>query len=117
MVGLVLVSHSAKLAEGVAELAREMGGEEVRIEPAGGIEDGALGTDAMRVLAAVERAWSDDGVVVLMDLGSAVLSAETALDFLAEKEPKAKQFQAKDFVDTSLLQEIEKSMAAEKRKS
>ena len=86
MVGLVLVSHSAKLAEGVAELAREMGGEEVRIEPAGGIEDGALGTDAMRVMAAVERAWSDDGVVVLMDLGSAVLSAETALDFLAEEK-------------------------------
>ncbi len=85
MVGLVLVSHSAKLAEGAAELAREMGGEEVRIEPAGGLDDGAVGTDAMRVIDAVERAWSEDGVVVLMDLGSAVLSAETALDFLPEE--------------------------------
>jgi multiphosphoryl transfer protein len=86
MVSIVLVSHSAKLAEGVAELAREMGGEGVRIEPAGGLEDGALGTDAMRVMAAVDRAWGDDGVLVLMDLGSAVLSAETALDFLDDEK-------------------------------
>ena len=86
MVAIVLVSHSAKLAAGVAELAREMGGEEVRIEAAGGLEEaGVLGTDAVRVLEAIERAWSDDGVVVLMDLGSAVLSAETALDFLPEE--------------------------------
>ena len=83
MVGIVLVSHSAQLAEATAELAREMGGEEVKLEPAGGLEEpGALGTDAMRVLAAIDRAWSDDGVLVLMDLGSAILSAETALDFV-----------------------------------
>ena len=57
VVGLVLVSHSARLAEGAAELAREMGGPEIPIEPAGGLEEpGALGTDAARVLAAIERA-------------------------------------------------------------
>ena len=56
MVGLVIVSHSAALAEGVVELAREMGGEEVAIEAAGGMDDGAIGTDAERVLAAIERA-------------------------------------------------------------
>ena len=55
MVGLVIVSHSAALAEGVVELAREMGGEDVAIEAAGGLDDGAIGTDAARVLAAVER--------------------------------------------------------------
>jgi multiphosphoryl transfer protein len=85
MVGIVLVSHSAALAESVVELAREMGGPEVAIEAAGGLEapEPALGTDAMRVVTAIERADSGDGVLVLMDLGSAVLSAETALDLLA----------------------------------
>jgi multiphosphoryl transfer protein len=83
MVGLVIVSHSATLAEGVAELARGMGAE-VPIELAGGIDapEPALGTDATRVLEAIERADQGDGVLVLMDLGSAVLSAEMALDLL-----------------------------------
>ena len=79
MVGLVIVSHSAALAEGVVALAREMGGE-VAIEAAGGMEDGAIGTDAERVRAAIERARSDDGVLVLMDLGSALMSAEIAVE-------------------------------------
>jgi multiphosphoryl transfer protein len=84
MVGLVVVSHSAALAEGVVELAREMGGEDVAIEPAGGLDDppGALGTDAERVRAAIERAMGDDGVLVLMDLGSALMSAEMATELL-----------------------------------
>jgi multiphosphoryl transfer protein len=83
MVGLVIVSHSATLAEGVAELARGMGAD-VPIELAGGIDapEPALGTDATRVVEAIERADQGDGVVVLMDLGSAVLSAEMALDLL-----------------------------------
>ena len=82
MVGLVIVSHSASLAEGVAELAREMGGEDVAIEAAGGMEDGAIGTDAERVRLAVERARSPDGVLVLMDHGSALMSAEMATEML-----------------------------------
>ncbi len=82
MVGLVIVSHSAALAAGVVELARQMGGEEVRIEAAGGMEDGSIGTDAERVRAAIERAMSDDGVLVLMDLGSALLSAEMAVELM-----------------------------------
>ncbi|MFM8998879.1 MAG: dihydroxyacetone kinase phosphoryl donor subunit DhaM, partial [Actinomycetota bacterium] len=82
MVGIVLVSHSRALAEGAAELARQMGGAEVAIEPAGGLADGAIGTDAVRVAEAIGRAWSEDGVLVLMDLGSAILSAEMALEFV-----------------------------------
>jgi phosphocarrier protein FPr len=87
VVGLVVVSHSARLAEGVAELAAQMAGPEVRIGAAGGLDEpaGALGTDAVRVLAAIEDVWSDDGVLVLMDLGSAVLSAELAMDLLEEE--------------------------------
>src|SRR3954464_8959626 len=85
-VGLVIVSHSAKLAEGVVELAREMGGADVAIEAAGGMADppGAIGTDAMVVMEAIERASSPDGVLVLMDLGSAVMSAEMAVEMAGD---------------------------------
>ena len=82
MVGIVVVSHSAELARGVVELARQMGGEEVRVEEAGGMDDGSIGTDAARVQAAIERAMSDDGVLVLMDLGSALMSAEMAVELM-----------------------------------
>lgn len=96
MVGIVVVSHSHRIAEGVAELAREMGGREVKLETAGGLgptgdldASGAsvhpIGTDAVLVMQAIERAWSDDGVLVLMDLGSAVLSSELALDLLGDE--------------------------------
>ncbi len=87
MVGIVIVSHSNTLAEGVREVAAEMAGPEVKLELAGGLaEEGALGTDAVRVMEAIGRADSGDGVLVLMDLGSAVLSAETALDFLTPEQ-------------------------------
>ncbi len=82
MVGIVVVSHSAALAEGVVELARQMGGDELRLEAAGGLEDGTIGTDVERVRGAIERAMSDDGVLVLMDLGSALMSAEMAVELL-----------------------------------
>src|SRR5947209_6937671 len=59
-----------------------MGGEEVAIEAAGGMEDGSIGTDAERVRGAIERAMSPEGVLVLMDLGSALMSAEMAVEML-----------------------------------
>src|SRR3954464_6703240 len=87
MVGLVIVSHSGLIAEGVAQLAREMGGADVAIEPAGGLDDGSIGTDAERVLAAIGRAASPEGVLVLMDLGSAVMSAEIAVEMFGDEIP------------------------------
>jgi multiphosphoryl transfer protein len=85
MVGIVIVSHSRRIADGVVELAREMGGEEVALVGAGGTdEEDALGTDAMRVLDAINEVYSEDGVLVLMDLGSAVMSAEMAVEMLEE---------------------------------
>src|SRR4051794_41931749 len=59
-----------------------MGGPDVAIEAAGGMEDGSIGTDAARVMEAIQRAMSDDGVLVLMDLGSALMSAEMAVEML-----------------------------------
>jgi phosphocarrier protein FPr len=87
VVGVVIVSHSATLAAGVRELAAEMSGPDVQLELAGGLDEpDALGTDAVRVAEAISRADSGDGVLVLMDLGSAVLSAETALDLLEPEQ-------------------------------
>ena len=87
MIGLVIVCHSAKLAEGVAELAAQMGGEGLRIGVAGGLDlpGSPLGTDAVRVARSIDEVWSEDGVLILMDLGSAVLSAEMALDLQPEE--------------------------------
>ncbi|MEH0109600.1 dihydroxyacetone kinase phosphoryl donor subunit DhaM [Tersicoccus sp. MR15.9] len=80
-VGLVIVSHSPKIAEGVRDLAAQMAAD-VTIVPAGGTDDGGIGTSLEVVMAAVESAQSGDGVVVLTDLGSAVMTAESVLEFL-----------------------------------
>jgi multiphosphoryl transfer protein len=83
VVGIVVVSHSDALAQGVVALAREMSPPELALEAAGGIgEDGVLGTSAELVGAAIERAMTPDGVLVLMDLGSALMSAELAVELL-----------------------------------
>jgi phosphoenolpyruvate---glycerone phosphotransferase subunit DhaM len=81
-VGLVIVSHSTRIAEGTVELAAQMAGPDVRIVPAGGLEDGSIGTDAVRIAAAIGEADAGAGVVIVADLGSAVLSAATALEML-----------------------------------
>ena len=83
-VGLVIVSHSVRIADGTAELAGQMAGPDVRIVPAGGLDDGTIGTDAARIAAAIELADAGAGVVVLVDLGSAVLSTVTALELLGD---------------------------------
>ncbi|WP_315786468.1 phosphoenolpyruvate--protein phosphotransferase [Fischerella sp. JS2] len=84
MIGIVIVSHSRRLAEGVRELALQMVQGHVPIAVAAGIDDpvNPLGTDAMQVYEAIASVYSDDGVLVLMDLGSALMSAEMALEFL-----------------------------------
>jgi len=80
-VGLVIVSHSSKIAEGVVDLAAQMA-EGVRIVAAGGTDDDGIGTSFDKVSAAMVAADDGAGVVVLCDLGSAILTAETALDFV-----------------------------------
>jgi PTS hybrid protein len=84
LVGIVVVSHSAQIAVGTVELARQMAGDDLRIEAAGGMPDGALGTDAAAIMAAISAADGGAGVLVLVDLGSAVLATKTALELLGE---------------------------------
>jgi len=78
VIGLVVVSHSQKAAEGICELAAQMGGD-APLEPAGGDGDG-IGTDAERIGEAIAAADDGEGVVVLVDLGSAVMNAELAIE-------------------------------------
>ena len=85
-VGLVIVSHSAPLAEGLAELVGQVAGPDVPVEAIGGGPDGTLGTDGGRVLEALQRGAQGSGSVVLMDLGSSVLAVKAALGELGEDE-------------------------------
>jgi phosphoenolpyruvate---glycerone phosphotransferase subunit DhaM len=95
-VGIVVISHSRKLAEGVAELARQMGVGMVRVEPAGGDVDGGLGTSIELVERAVRAVDQGAGVVLLADLGSAVLTAKDYIDDQADEADQADQADGAD---------------------
>lgn len=84
MVGILIVSHSKKAAEGIYELAVQMAGEDHRVLAVGGMEDGSIGTDAIRIKEGIEKANDGDGVVLLADLGSGILSSQMAIDLLEE---------------------------------
>lgn len=81
-VGIVIVSHSPKVAEGAADMVRQMVGDSVPLAWTGGNPDGGLGTDVAAIVAAIDRAWSEAGVVILVDLGGAESNSEMAIDLL-----------------------------------
>ena len=83
-VGVVIVSHSPKVAEGAADMVRQMVGEEVPLAWTGGNPSGGLGTDVGQIMAAIERAWSNAGVVILVDLGGAETNSEMAIEMLSD---------------------------------
>ena len=80
MVGIVIISHSATLADGVAEVARAMGVGKAVVEPAGGALDGGLGTSIDFVERAVAAADGGDGVLLRADIGSSVRTARTLIE-------------------------------------
>lgn len=79
MVGIVIVSHSEKLAASIVELTKMMA-DGANIAAAGGLEDGTFGTSYDRIKAAIDAVYSDDGVIILMDMGSAVMTTEMVLE-------------------------------------
>jgi len=81
-VGVVIVSHSPKVAEGAADMVRQMVGDSVPLAWTGGNPEGGLGTDVAAIVTAIDRAWSDAGVVILVDLGGAETNSEMAIDLL-----------------------------------
>ena len=84
MVGIVIVSHSPKVAEGAADMVRQMVGDTVSVAFTGGNADGGLGTDVAAIRAAIDHAWTPAGVVILVDLGGAETNSEMAVEMLPE---------------------------------
>lgn len=113
-VGLVIVSHSAQLAQGVVALAQQMTKGVVPLAAAGGMDDGKgndiLGTSAERIANAIQNADSHDGVLVLLDLGSAILSTEFALELLDDEQRAHVQLSFAPLVEGGITAAIEASM-------
>lgn len=87
MFSIIVVSHSKKLAEGVAEVAKMMV-RDVTIVAAGGTDDGTLGTSYEKIAAAIEDAYTNDGVALFMDMGSAVMTAEMVVESMPDRRLK-----------------------------
>ena len=84
-VGIVIVSHSADVARGTADMVRQMVGDEVPLGYCGGDPAGGLGTSVEMIMAAIETAWSDAGVAILVDLGGAETNSEMAIELMPEE--------------------------------
>jgi len=110
LVGIVIVSHSAQIAAGTVELARQMAGDDVRIEAAGGTADGSLGTDAAAIMAAIAAADAGAGVLVLVDLGSAVLATQTALELLGEDAAARVRISGGPLVEGAVVAAVQSSV-------
>ncbi|MCR4425140.1 MAG: dihydroxyacetone kinase phosphoryl donor subunit DhaM [Firmicutes bacterium] len=110
MVSILLISHSSKVADGARDIAAEMAGNDVVIVACGGTADGRIGTDPDRVARAVDALAFGDGLVILADLGSSVMSAQMAVESLPE-ERRAKVIIANaPIVEGAVLAAIEASM-------
>lgn len=86
MVGLVIVSHSPNIVKGIVDVASQMTPQAIPLAYAGGTNDGRIGTDADKIVEAIDSVYSSDGVLVLYDLGSALMSTEFALDNMSEEK-------------------------------
>jgi len=114
-VGLVLVSHSATLVDGLAEMVAQVAGDDVPVATAGGTEDGRLGTSAPRISAAIRsvlEAGADDAVV-LLDLGSAALSIELATEELSAAERARVRISEAPLVEGAVLAAVQASVGAD----
>jgi dihydroxyacetone kinase phosphotransfer subunit len=87
-VGIVIVSHSADVAKGAADMVRQMVGDDVPLGFCGGNPDGGLGTSVEKIMAAIENAWSEKGVAILVDLGGAESNSEMAIEMQPEGRQK-----------------------------
>ncbi len=84
-VGIVIVSHSPDVARGTADMVRQMVGDEVPLAYCGGDPGGGLGTSVEKIMAAIDAAWSEAGVAILVDLGGAETNSEMAIEMLPEE--------------------------------
>jgi dihydroxyacetone kinase phosphotransfer subunit len=109
-VSIVIVSHSARLAEGVVELAAQMAQDKVAIAAAGGTSDGTLGTSVDRIISALEQVDGPDGTLVLLDLGSAVMSTEMAVEAFAQNGREHIIISSAPLVEGAVIAAVEASI-------
>lgn len=109
MIGIVIVSHSPKIAAGVKDLADEMTQGGVAIKAAGGLDDTIIGTNAERIYEAIEEADDGDGVLVLVDLGSAVMSTQIAIEMLPEERQSHIRVSNAPLVEGAVVAAVEAS--------
>ena len=112
--GLVLISHSAAVVDGLRDMVNQVAGEDVAVGIAGGTEDGRLGTSAPRIEAALSSVLAEtpDGVVVLFDLGSAALSLELALEALEPADRDRVVVSEAPLVEGAILAAVQASIGA-----
>ncbi len=110
MVGILIISHSAKVAAGTAEIARQMAGDRVTIAYCGGNSTGGIGTDPDAIGTALAAICNEAGVIVLADLGSAVMSAELVLDTLIPERRKNVMIANAPLVEGAVLAAVEASI-------
>lgn len=84
MIGFILVSHSDKLAEGIKEIAEQINDGQANIKAVGGVGDGRIGTNPIRIQEAIEELYDGDNILIFGDLGSSIMSAQMAIDMVAE---------------------------------
>jgi dihydroxyacetone kinase phosphotransfer subunit len=111
-VGIVIVSHSPKVAEGAADMVRQMVGADVPLAWCGGNPAGDLGTDVAQIQAAIDRAWSERGVAVLVDLGGAEMNAEMAIEMLPDDMRPLARICAAPIVEGAVVAATEASSGA-----
>ena len=109
MVGMVLVSHSKKVSDGVRELAGQMA-EGVLIAAAGGTEDGRIGTDINKIINAIKEVYSEDGVIVIFDLGSAYMNSDMAIESLPDNMMGKVEILDVAFVEGAVVAAVQCSM-------
>ena len=113
MVGIVLISHSGTLVDGLRDMVAQVAGDDVAVGTAGGTDDGRLGTSAPRIVEAIGAVLRQaDDAVVLLDLGSAALSLEIALEELSENERARVRITEAPLVEGAILAAVQASVGA-----
>lgn len=109
MVGVVIISHSEKIAEGIKELSSQMASN-TPMAAAGGKSNGQIGTDLEKIINAIKKVYSEDGVVILFDLGSAYINAEMAVECLPKTMQKNIEIIDVALVEGAIIAAVESSI-------
>lgn len=110
MVGILIISHSREIAEGTKKLAVQMAQGPVPLEAVGGTEDGRLGTDANAIYNTLDKMNKKDGIIILTDLGSAVMNVELVFEWFSAEEQKQFKIANAPLVEGAIFGAVESSL-------